>query len=88
MKTNNEKQMRIFCENLRKLRKATGLSLADMAKRLHIGQSTLSSLERGILPPRLSCTILFRIQHEFRIETKDMFHDKSQKYFKIFSKTP
>ncbi|MBQ3508079.1 MAG: helix-turn-helix transcriptional regulator [Clostridia bacterium] len=88
MKANNEKQIRIFCENLRKLRKATGLSLADMAQRLQIGRSTLSSLERGILPPRLSCTILFRIQHEFHIEPKDMFQEKTQNYFNIFSKTP
>lgn len=97
MKDTINQTIQIFCQNIRTLRKATGLSIKDMAKRLRIGPKTLSSLERGILPPRLSCEILFRIEDEFGVKPRDMIAERSsepsseqisEKNLNFFSKTP
>ncbi|MBO5219882.1 MAG: helix-turn-helix transcriptional regulator [Clostridia bacterium] len=62
-----------FCSNIRTLREREGLSKAAMAKRLHIGVGTLTRLERGELPPRLDCCIIFAICDEFDISISDLF---------------
>ena len=62
-----------FCSNIRTLREREGLSTAAMAKRLHIGVGTLTRLERGELPPRLDCCIIFAICDEFDISISDLF---------------
>ena len=88
MKKRETIEIQFFCKNLAALRKATGASVTTMAERLHISPRTLRSLEGGILPPRLSVSILFRIEKEYGIPPKDMFLEKPQNYFNIFSKTP
>ena len=45
----------------------------EMAHKLGISISTLTKIEKGIIPPRLSCSILFRVQREFGIHPKDLF---------------
>lgn len=62
-----------FCENIRLIREQNRLSHEEMAKRLGISKKSLLSIESGILPPRLSCSILFRIEREFGVSPKDMF---------------
>jgi len=62
-----------FCSNIRALREREGLSKAAMAKRLHISVRTLTCLERGELPPRLDCCIIFAICDEFDISISDLF---------------
>ena len=62
-----------FCSNIRALREREGISKAAMAKRLHIGVGTLTRLERGELPPRLDCSIVFVICDEFGISVSDLF---------------
>ena len=62
-----------FCNNIRALREREGLSKAAMAKRLHISVYTLTRLERGELPPRLNCCIVFVIQDEFNIPVSALF---------------
>lgn len=69
----SKKQALIFGQNIRILRKKNKLSQAEMAKCLEIGIKTLSSLERGEIPPRLSCDILFRIYNKFGVYPGDMF---------------
>lgn len=64
---------RNFYENIRQIREKNHLSYEEMAKRLGISKKALLSIEDGILPPRLSCAILFRIQREFGVSPKDMF---------------
>ena len=74
----------IFCENIRALRKSTGLSIFAMAGRLRIRPRTLILLERDILPPNLDCTILFRIEEEFGIRPQDMLRSDTSKKSKFF----
>ena len=69
----NSDELERFCENVRAIRRREGLSKTAMAKRLHIGVRTLTRLERGELPPRLDCCIIFAICDEFDISISDLF---------------
>jgi len=62
-----------FCENVRFLRKKYHLTQKEMAKDLKIGIKSLRALERGEIPKRLSCDILFSIHERFGILPKDQF---------------
>lgn len=68
-----ESESLIFCENIKMLREKENLSKAKMAKILGISVNTLTVIEKGILPQRLSCNVLFRIHQYFGIIPKDMF---------------
>ena len=62
---NNDKEIKIFCENIKYLRKEQGLSKKEMAKKLGISTASLSILESGKLPPRLTVEPLFHIHKNF-----------------------
>jgi len=66
-------EIRIFTENIKMLREIHGLSKARMAQRLGIGTASLTQLERGTLPRKLSVQILFRIREVFGVQPKEMF---------------
>lgn len=55
----NNDYIKIFCDNVKELRKANRLSKREMADKLHIGLKTLDNIEKGILPNRLSLRIVF-----------------------------
>lgn len=57
----------IFCRNIQYLRQTHNLSKTKMAKILHISLKTLDHLERGIVPPLMSCTVLFKAAEYFSI---------------------
>ena len=63
----------IFCNNIQVLRRRHKLKKEEMAHILHISVSSLSKLEEGRLPPRLSVEIIFFIYHYFHIRPADMF---------------
>ncbi len=63
----------IFCQNIKKIREKEKLSKKEMAKRLEIGVKSLTMLENGIIPKRLSCKFIFRIEDEFNILPKNIF---------------
>ncbi len=84
MKQQPHPTAQIFCQNIRTLRKSTGLSILAMSRRLHISPRTLILLERNILPPELECTILFRIEEEFGIRPQDMLGSNAEKNPKNF----
>ena len=69
----HQNDTRVFCENIKRIREENHLSYAEMGKRLRVGKDTVLTLESGVIPSRLSCGILFRIQKEFGIHPKDMF---------------
>ena len=48
-----------FFENIRVYRKVHKLSKRQMAKKLHIGTRSLTVLESGRIPPRVSVDIFF-----------------------------
>lgn len=62
-----------FAGQVKRIRKESGVSQKEMAVLLGIGIPTLSKIERGVLPPRLSCSVIFRIQQQFGIHPKDLF---------------
>ncbi len=62
-----EQSFREFSKRLTLLRKQNGLTQKEMTKILEISVSTLSKIEKGELPPRLSVEILFQIHDHFGI---------------------
>ena len=70
---NKSKFFLAFSENIKCIRKKAGLNQKEMARILGIGVSTLSKIEKGVLPPRLSCSVLFRLQQRFGVHPKDLF---------------
>ena len=65
--------LEILCGNIKTLRAKNNLSEHEMATKLKIGVKTLRNIENGDFPPRLSCEILFRIQHHFGILPQHLF---------------
>ena len=63
----------VFGQHIKRIRKEAGLTQKEMAHRLGISIPTLSKIESGVLPPRLSCSILFRIHQQFGIHPKELF---------------
>lgn len=78
---NGEKDIQIFCENLKKLRLEFGYSKKKMAEILNIGIKTLTTIENGMIPPRLNCEILFQIYTRFGIRPSDIFDEDLMKKF-------
>lgn len=66
-------ETKIFCENIKKLRKKNGLSQKEMAQKLDISVKSLSTLEKGAIPSRLSVSIVFKIYKIFGIKPAQMF---------------
>lgn len=63
----NDNLMEFLSHNVLYLRKTHNITKKEMAKILGIGIKTLSKIEQGILPPRLSVEVLFRIRDYFGI---------------------
>ena len=63
----------LFCGNLRKLRKAHGLSKKKMASILGISVRSLTLLENDVIPPRPGCDMLFRTSQYFKIRVCELF---------------
>ncbi len=63
----------VFCQNILALRKKYQLTQVKMAELLGISIKSLRSLERGKIPPKLSCKILFNIYEVFGVFPGDMF---------------
>lgn len=68
----NDKQLLNFCKNVKLLRERYGYSQTEMAKKMGIGVKSLRKIEDCEVPSRLSCMVLFNIQHEFGIEPTRM----------------
>ena len=66
-KTTNDEAIKYLSYNILCLRRTNNLTKKEMAKILGIGIASLNKIEQGILPPRLSVTILFKIQAHFGI---------------------
>ena len=69
----NLSDIQILCQNIKSLRQKHNLSKKEMSKILGIGMKTLNQIENGILPPRMSCEPLFRIQSHFGIRPQQLF---------------
>ena len=71
MKT--EEEIVVFCQNIKKLRESHHLSKRSMASKLGVGIRTLISIESGVLPPRVGCSVLKNIHEHFGVLPKNMF---------------
>ena len=69
-----EKKLSILCQNIKFLREKNNLTKAQMARVLQIGVNSLSKIEQGNFPPRISSEILFRLQYEFGVHPDDLLH--------------
>ena len=68
----NHEQWQNFCYNVRELRMREGLSLTRMAGIMGITRKTLCSIEAGVIPPRTSSSVLFRIHKDFGISPREL----------------
>ncbi len=69
---NTKDELKNLCDNVVFLRQKNKLSKRFMAQKLHISIKTLTHIENGVIPKRLSVEFLFRIYDEFHISPKDM----------------
>lgn len=72
----SDKQLPIFCENIRCLRRKHGLSKAAMARILGVGVKTLAALEQGAPSPRLGSSVLLKAGDYFQISTDTLLRTK------------
>ena len=75
----NSENFSLFSQHIKHIRNEAGLTQKEMAHILGIGVSTLSKIEKGVLPPRLSCSVIVRIHQHFGIHPKDLFSPNSSK---------
>ena len=68
-----ENSVEIMGRNIFLLRVKHRLNQRQMASILGIGVSSLSKLEKGVLPPRMTVEPLFRIQDHFGVSPSDLF---------------
>lgn len=65
--------LRTLCENLKILRIRNHLTQEEVARRLNIGVKSVRMLERGALPERAGCELLFRAASVFCVSVKELF---------------
>ena len=70
------KDIENFLYNIAWLRKNHGISKKNMAKILKISISTLNKIEEGILPPKLSANVVWRIYLKFGIRPDEQFRKR------------
>ncbi len=69
----NENELFVMCENIKRIRTAHGLSEKDMAEVLGISVYVLTKLEAGDISLRLKADAIIRLCRRFGIEPKDVF---------------
>lgn len=67
----SKKERENFCFNVKWLRKQSGLSQKEMARRLGIGVKSLAAVESGVIPCRMTIKIFFEIYDYFGVHPKD-----------------
>lgn len=68
-----EEECNVFCENVKYLRNKLQLSKKDMARLLGIGVKSLAKLEAGIIPPRLSATVVWNLSCSLGLRPHQLF---------------
>lgn len=67
---------KIFCENIKKIRKNKKLSKKNMAELLGISTYSLNIIESGKIPRRLSIEIIYNINSSLGIFPSELFKRK------------
>ena len=79
----NKDVVEIFTSNVVWLRKTNSLSKVKMCKILGIGYGSLNKIEKGILPPKLSVDVIFRIARYFGISAGNLVGEKLNEESKL-----
>ena len=74
-----EEMIDTFCDNIRFLRKTRNLSLQKMAEIMGVSVYILKKVEKGILPPSLDVSVLFKLQMAFEIKCGDFVGERLSK---------
>lgn len=69
----NKQQLKNLLQNIVTLRTKNKISKEDMANLLDISVKALEQIENGELPKGLSVDVVFNIQKNFGVCTKDQF---------------
>ena len=72
-------EMDTFCRNVKILREQYNLSKKEMAKIAGIGAASLAKIEQGIIPPRVSASIVIKLARHFGIKAHKLFAPASAK---------
>ena len=76
MNTNTiSEECRIFLSNLTCLRQKHNLTQTQMANILGIGITSWRSIERGVMPPKLSAAVVYRAADAFGIPAARLFSE-------------
>lgn len=73
METYNDRQLENFAHNVTWLRQYYGISKKRMAQLLKISINSLTRLESGEVPPKMSALILLHVYKHFGIRPSDQF---------------
>jgi len=76
MKTTKQNTIDTFTHNVVFLRKTNHISKKRMAKILGISIYSLNQIEKGLLPPKLSVEVLFKIRSYFHVSEKQQVEKK------------
>ena len=68
-----EDSIKLFIQNIRKLRIQEGLSLAELGNRSHVPLWMLEELEQGTLPKEMMVTDAFRLAKIFPYPVHELF---------------
>ena len=68
-----QKELEVFCRNVKTRWERHGLSKKEMAKILEIGTKSLTKIEQGIIPDRASVNIVIKLARQFNIEPHKLF---------------
>lgn len=74
----NNYDLKIFCKNVKYLRKTNNLSRRTISKKLGISIITLMLIEKGIVPKWLGAETLILIHHYFGVRPSEMFIEKDK----------
>ena len=66
----NNQEVIVFCQNVKMLKERNELTNLKMAKIMGI---SLEKMERGILSPRISTSIIFKLCKKFNIKPRELF---------------
>lgn len=72
----NDLQLHNFASNIRALRQRAGLTKTAMARILHTSVRTVSRLEKGEIPVRLSAEVLFHAGQYFDIPAHKLLAER------------
>ena len=72
-KSFGDEELKNFMRNVTELRRHNGYSKKRMAELLGISIGTLSKMECGQFPPRLSVTVMYNVWKHFGVHVKDQF---------------